>query len=180
MTILRRSVIALATASVLAGPVSAKQVCYFGECGPAAAEPAKPASTKTQPNASETKVLSKFGSWQLLSVNGQRLVATMFDDGAAFMMAKVNGEFFLMFVNPRWNLAEGQSFPLQATVDGKAFNTSVEATSKTVLVAKVTPKFMKAIYLGDQAKISAVDTWTLDLSDADKALDAGGFQTVSQ
>jgi hypothetical protein len=181
MTILRRFVIALATASALAGPVSAKQVCYFGECGPATAAPAAPASTKTQSNASETKLVGTFGTWKVMLMSGQRVVVKTFDDGAAFVMAKVNGEFVLMFVNPEWNLTKGQTFPLQATIDGKTFNASVEAADKTLLVAKVSAKFIKAIYLGDTAKITAVDNWTLDLSDADRALDAaGGFQTVSQ
>jgi hypothetical protein len=169
----RRFVLALATTAVLAAPTLAKQVCYFGECGEVANTPAK---------AQSTAAAKKIGVWEVGSVDGKRYVAQRFDDGAVFMMAKVDGGFVLLFTNPDWKLTEGQQFPVKADIDGKVFEGNAKALDRTSVAVRVDATFMKAIYRGEGAVITVVkDRWNLDLTDAAKALEAvGGIETASR
>jgi hypothetical protein len=175
MTRLRHFVLALATTSVLAGGVFGANAC-------APMPTPTPAAAKTQPVTPAAKVIAKYGDWEVRSLNGQRYVSQRFDDGASVMMARINGDYVVMFINPVWKLTEGQEFPVKATIDGKGFEGTATALDGTSVAIRVNANFMKAMYRGDQAVITVVrDKWTLGLSDAAKALDAAGaFETVSR
>lgn len=58
---------------------------YFSECGPSTSVAAAP---QTQPTAPTSQILATYGSWEVVSNNGQRMVRDTFDEGSKLMIGR--------------------------------------------------------------------------------------------
>jgi hypothetical protein len=174
MSLFHRMILGLAVAGALTGQANAAQVCYFGECGTVASSPA-PMAPKAVAVAYAPKVLAAYGSWTVIAGNnGQRAIVDTFNDGSKLMIGKVNGEFVFLLADPRWALAEGQTFGAKVDIDGKVFSGTAHAIDGTTLaIESVSVNVLKAMYHGDKATIAIANySWDINLVNASNALDA--------
>jgi len=183
MSFLHRMLLAGAVAMAFAAPAAAGQPCYFGQCG-GLGTTTPPARTlpKAQPNDAGYEVIAQYGSWQVVSKNGRRVVVDTFDDGSFIMIGAKDGGFVMLFHDPAWKLSKGQSFDVRASIDGRVFNgTATAIDDTTVTIEGVTMDFMKVMCAGEKATISvANEDWNLHLVNAAKAIEtAGTLRTVS-
>jgi len=187
MSFLHRTLLAGAAAIAFAAPAAAAQVCYFGECAPATTAPATTAATPTRtiPKAQPDtgfKVLVQYGSWQVISKDGQRVVLDTFDDGSFIMIGVKDGSFAMVFHNPQWSLTKGQTFEVRADIDGRVFKGTAKAIDDNLVsIEDITMDFMKVLCAGEKATITVVgEDWNLYLVNAAKAIEAAGtLKTVA-
>jgi len=146
--------------AVTAQAGDAGQTCYFGECLPRGSAPVV---AKAERPDDGFRVLVKQGSWSVLS-NGQMIIVNkQFDDGAKFAIIRTKDGYGLAFVDPNWNLREGQIFKVSVDIDGKTFTGQGKAASSTMMiVADIRDQFISDFANAELVKFDiAGSKWTI-------------------